>query len=171
MDPPQENDLKNWFIPLRLLLYINVKSRVCWYLKPAHIVCSCVHALITLCASWNQSEIGMSHHNAPTTWVPGFQDVMIILISIVTSRPEQFFRSLEQFPFLHIVYTRSGASWCGASQFQCVFYLSPCPAREFSCARSVHWRKFCHPPSQQIFWPTTVGADVLWLGFASPAWR
>lgn len=81
------------------------------------------------------------------------------------------FGSLEECPFLRIVYTRSGGSWCCASQFQCVFYLSPCPAREFSCARSVHWRKFCHPPSQQIFWPTTVGADVPWLGFASPAWR
>ena len=81
-------------------IVINVTSRVCWYLKPAHIVCSCVvHALITLCASWNQSEIGMSHHNAPTTWVPGFQDVMIVLISIVTSRPEQFLVHLNNSPF------------------------------------------------------------------------
>lgn len=154
-------------------IVITVKSRVCWNLKPADIVCSCVHALITLCASWNQSEIGMSHHNAPTTWVPGFQDFRMswLFPCQLSSLDLHNFGSLEECPFLRIVYTRNGASWCCASQFQCVFYLSPCPAREFSCARSVHWRKFCHPPSQQIFWPTTVGADVPWLGFASPAWR
>lgn len=106
-------------------IVITLKSRVCWNLKPADIVCSCVHALITLCASWNQSEIGMSHHNAPTTWIPGFPDVMSIPISIVTSRPSQFWftRSFSTSFTLEVV--RVGAALPNSNVF-------------FICRRALH---------------------------------